>query len=184
MVADCHRKWKKVKLLSCVWLFATPWTVAYQAPRFMEFSRQEYWSGLPFPSPGDLSEQRTKTTSQQLAWHVGQILWLSCKSYSFDTACLSSSEQSEVPYAFLWDLWWRCFFLLFVLCFGKKFAGAFGSPIMMGIIMKHMNESALESGMVRRSLLWGMHCGLLASAELDSLWKLDSFQPTGLPRWG
>ena len=35
-------------------LFATPWTVAYQAPRSMEFSRQEYWSGLPFPSPGDL----------------------------------------------------------------------------------------------------------------------------------
>ena len=40
-----------VKLL---WLFATPWAVAYQAPPFMEFSRQEYWSGLPFPSPGDL----------------------------------------------------------------------------------------------------------------------------------
>ena len=32
----------------------TPWTVAYQAPQSMEFSRQEYWSGLPFPSPGDL----------------------------------------------------------------------------------------------------------------------------------
>ena len=44
----------KVKLLSHVRLFATPLTVAYQAPRPMEFSRQEYWSGLPFPSPGDL----------------------------------------------------------------------------------------------------------------------------------
>ena len=43
-----------VKLLSCVRLFATPWTVAYQVPPSMEFSRQEYWSGLPFPSPGDL----------------------------------------------------------------------------------------------------------------------------------
>ena len=41
----------KVKLLSCVWLFATPWTVAYQDPLSMGFSRQEYWSGLPFPSP-------------------------------------------------------------------------------------------------------------------------------------
>ena len=41
----------KVKLLSCVRLFATPWTVAYQAPPSMGFSRQEYWSGLPFPSP-------------------------------------------------------------------------------------------------------------------------------------
>ena len=40
-----------VKLLSRVQLFATPWTVAYQAPRSMEFSRQEYWSGVPLPSP-------------------------------------------------------------------------------------------------------------------------------------
>ena len=43
--------WREVKSLSCVRLFATPWTVAYQAPRSMEFSRQEYWSGLPLPSP-------------------------------------------------------------------------------------------------------------------------------------
>ena len=44
----------KVKLLSRVRLFATPWTVAHQAPPSMGFSRQEYCSGLPFPSPGDL----------------------------------------------------------------------------------------------------------------------------------
>ena len=52
-------KWKlKVKSLSCVRLFKTPWTVAYQPPPSMGFSRQEYWSGLPLPSPlpspGDL----------------------------------------------------------------------------------------------------------------------------------
>ena len=44
----------KVKLLSYIQLFVTPWTVAYQAPPSMGFSRQEYWSGLPFPSLGDL----------------------------------------------------------------------------------------------------------------------------------
>ena len=45
------RKWKvKVKSLSCIWLFATPWTVAYQAPLSLGFSRQEYWSGVPLPS--------------------------------------------------------------------------------------------------------------------------------------
>ena len=45
-------KWKvKVKSLSHVWLVATPWTEAYQAPPSMRFSRQEYWSGLPLPSP-------------------------------------------------------------------------------------------------------------------------------------
>ena len=44
----------KLKFLSHVRLFATPWTVAYQAPPSLGFSRQEYWSGVPFPSPGDL----------------------------------------------------------------------------------------------------------------------------------
>ena len=46
---------KKMKSLSHVQLFETPWTVAHQAPPSMGFSRQEYWSGLSFPSPGDLS---------------------------------------------------------------------------------------------------------------------------------
>ena len=46
----------KVKLLSRVRLFVTPWNVAYQAPQPMWFSKQEYWSGLLFPSPGDLSD--------------------------------------------------------------------------------------------------------------------------------
>ena len=46
----------KVKSLSLVELFATPWAVAYQAPPSMGFSRQEYWSGLPFPSPGELPD--------------------------------------------------------------------------------------------------------------------------------
>ena len=54
---EYHSKYhpkKKVKSLSRVRLFATPWTVAHQAPPSMGFSRQEYWSGVPFPSPGDL----------------------------------------------------------------------------------------------------------------------------------
>ena len=47
-------KWKvKVKSLSCFRLFATPWSVAYQAPPSMGFSRQEYWSRVPLPSPMD-----------------------------------------------------------------------------------------------------------------------------------
>ena len=46
----------KVKSLSRVQLFVTPWTVAYQAPPSMGFSKQEYWSGFPFPSPGDLPD--------------------------------------------------------------------------------------------------------------------------------
>ena len=51
---------KKVKSLSHVRLFATPWSVAYQAPLSMGFPRQEYWSGLPFPPPGDLPHAGTE----------------------------------------------------------------------------------------------------------------------------
>ena len=52
-----------VCVLSCVQLFATPWTVACQAPLPMGFSRQEYWSGLPFPAPGDLPDPGIEPTS-------------------------------------------------------------------------------------------------------------------------
>ena len=51
----------KVKSLSSVRLFATPWTAAHQAPPFTGFSRQEYWSGLPFPSPTAESEEELKS---------------------------------------------------------------------------------------------------------------------------
>ena len=57
-------KWKvKVKSLSRAWLLATPWTVAYQAPPSMGFSRQEYWSGVPLPSP-------------RLPWKSLNMLWV------------------------------------------------------------------------------------------------------------
>ena len=52
---NCNDK-EKVKSLNHVQLFVTPWTVAHQAPPSMEFCRQDYWSGLPFPSPGDLPD--------------------------------------------------------------------------------------------------------------------------------
>ena len=55
-----------VKLLSRVRLFATPWTVYYQAPPSMGFSRQKYWSGLSFPSPGDLPDPGIEPRSPAL----------------------------------------------------------------------------------------------------------------------
>ena len=54
------------KVLSRVQLFVTPWAVDCQAPLSMEFSRQEYWSGLPFPSPGDLPNPGIKPRSPTL----------------------------------------------------------------------------------------------------------------------
>ena len=55
-----------MKSLSRVRLFATPWTVAHQVPLSMEFSRQEYWSGLPFPSPADLPDPGIEPVSPAL----------------------------------------------------------------------------------------------------------------------
>ena len=69
-----------MKSLSHIQLFATPWTVACQAPLSMEFSRQGYWSGLPFPSPGDLPDPGIKPGSSTLQAdsyplsHQGRIL--------------------------------------------------------------------------------------------------------------
>ena len=64
-------KWKvKVKLLSRVWLPETPWTAAYQAPSSMGFSRQEYWSGVPLPSPF------SNWTTHKYIWFLTQ--WYLC----------------------------------------------------------------------------------------------------------
>ena len=52
-----------LSLFSCVQLFVTPWTVARQAPLSMEFSRQEYWNGLPFPSAGAFPDPGIKPVS-------------------------------------------------------------------------------------------------------------------------
>ena len=54
-------------LFSCVQFFMTPWNVAHQAPLSMGFPRQEYWSGLPFPSPRDLPNQGIEPASLALA---------------------------------------------------------------------------------------------------------------------
>ena len=69
MISDIfsdHNTMSEVKSLSRVQLFATPWTVVYQASLSMGFSRQEYWSGLPCPSPGDLPDPGIKPRSLAL----------------------------------------------------------------------------------------------------------------------
>ena len=67
-------KWKgKVKSLSHVWLLATPWTTAYQAPLSMGFSRQEYWSGVPLPSPNSRAAVLKEwSQGQQHQHHLGK----------------------------------------------------------------------------------------------------------------
>ena len=73
-------KWKvKVNSLSHVWLLVTPWTAAYQAPLSMGFSRQEYWSGVPLPSPS-LCRGRCKcpcccSVTGTCSWQVPICTW-------------------------------------------------------------------------------------------------------------
>ena len=60
-----------VQLLSRVGLYETPWTTAHQGPLCMEFSRQEFWNGLPFPSPGDIPDPGTEPVD----WHIDSLPW-------------------------------------------------------------------------------------------------------------
>ena len=88
-------KWKvKVKLLSCVRLLATPWTVAYQAPPSMGFSRQEYWSGVPLPSPEKAYLETNEIMMIQNLWDVTKAVlrrkYIVIKSY------LSKEEKSQM----------------------------------------------------------------------------------------
>ena len=88
-------KWKS---LNCVWLFVIPWTVACQAPLSIEFSRPEYQSGWPFPSPGDLpnrgieSRSRTLQVNSLLSKPPRKPWWLGkCSSLRLNSVPSSSS---------------------------------------------------------------------------------------------
>ena len=106
-------KWKvKVKLLSRVWLLATPWTAAYQAPPSMGFSRQEYWSGVPLPSPNMLS--RLVITLLPRSKHL-LISWLQSPSaVILELKKIKSLTVSIVSHLFAMKWWdwipWSSFF--------------------------------------------------------------------------
>ena len=101
----------KVKSLSCVGLFVTSQTVAYQVPLSMGFSRQEYWSGLPFPSPGDLPNPGIEPClphGRQMLYHLshqGSPIFWHKKANCSSTICLKDDPlSSEVPLHLHWQL--------------------------------------------------------------------------------
>ena len=79
---------------SCIWIFATPWTVAYQAPLTMGFSRQEYWSGLLCPPAGDLPESGIKPMSLMSPTLAGRLFTTSIPSQGTRSHML----QLKIPY--------------------------------------------------------------------------------------
>ena len=90
-------KWKvKVKSLSRAWLLATPWTAAYQAPPSMGFSRQEYWSGVPLPSPGSQTLEYLKSLAKLKVWVPhSKHFWINRSRNLHFNRCLSDSAAND-----------------------------------------------------------------------------------------
>ena len=91
----------EVKSLSCVRFFVTPWIVAYQAPPSMGFSRQECWSGSPFPSPGDLPDPGIESGSPALQ----------ADALPSEPKCLANIYSQSIA----------CFFVCLTVSFEKHF---------------------------------------------------------------
>ena len=111
-----------VCVFSRVWLSMTPRTIAYQAPLSMEFSRQEYWSRLTFPTPGDFPYPRTEPASPALADRFFTTT-PSGKSILYTIVCICQPQTPNYPsaqtfpsgnHACFWSLW-------FCFCFVSKF---------------------------------------------------------------
>ena len=94
---------ESVKSLSHVWLSMTPWTVAHQAPLSMEFSRQEYWSRLPFPSPGIFLTQGWPRDQTRGRLHCGQILYHPATREALDNVLACVRAKSLQPCLTLCD---------------------------------------------------------------------------------
>ena len=88
-----------VQLLSRVQLFATPWTVALQAPLSIGFSRQEYWSGLPFPSPEDLPDSGIES----LAWQASSLPLAPSEKPLYQAKCLQNVQVTVLEMEAIWE---------------------------------------------------------------------------------
>ena len=120
--------WSEVKSLSSVRLFATPWTVTYQAPQSMGFSRQEYWSGVPFPSPGDLPDPGIEPGSPRIVGRrfticatredsvikKNEIMSLEATWMDLEIIILSEIRQRQIYITYMWTLkrkWYKWTYL-------------------------------------------------------------------------
>ena len=84
---------------------ASPWTVACQAPLSMEFSRQEYWSGLPFPSPGDLPRNWTPVSYIACRWFTNWAMMIKHTNHSIFLSPLyhAACVLSHFSHVWLWN---------------------------------------------------------------------------------
>ena len=128
--------WYVLSCFKCVQLLASPWTAAHQAPLSMGFSRQEHWSGLPFPTPGDLPDPGIKsmslmppavaggffTTSMTLEvliidkYHPTTLFLIVLSLFCVSFFLLLCFLPREVPLAFAVKQTWWCWILLTFSC--------------------------------------------------------------------
>ena len=95
------------KLISHVWLFETLWTVAHQAPLSMEFSRQKFWSRLPFPSPGDLPDPGIEPVSHAFPSLAGRLFTTAPPDWDSNFHLVSSLTPFHLLYKICSDEWGR-----------------------------------------------------------------------------
>ena len=166
------RKRKKEVLLSHAQLFATPWTVADQAPPSMGFSRQKYWSGLPFPSPVQVS----------IKWWMGKCVYV-CVSCSVVSDCLGPHGLSSPRLLCPWDFPGKstgvgCHFLLQGIFPAQGLHPGLSHCWQSLYCLSHQG-SQCESGVYPSVCLWsavkrnevGMHVTTWMSLENSKLWE-------------
>ena len=111
-----HILWICAQSLSCVQFFAASWTVARQAPLSMGFPREEYWSGLPFPCPGNLPDPGIETRSLSSFGLAGRLF---ITSINWEAHILDRSGLSDV--SFPSDLWLMFQFCWYCLLQSRRF---------------------------------------------------------------
>ena len=166
-------KWKvKVKPLSRVWLLATPWTAAYQAPPSMGFSRQEYWSGVPLPSPSLTWYTRKKKSSLIYLHYLKLSLHMVCFKLQMAWTSHSSSDFQAIPwlYAFArayFSVEWFFYFSCLVSFIQLSRLNSCKNQLLRGFI-----------GFSRLASL-GHVSSLLMKSLITFMWPLPSY-PKGL----
>ena len=121
--------------LSWVWLFATSWTVARQAPLSMEFFRQEYWSRLPFPTPGDLPDPGIESVSLVSPALAGRFL---------TTAPPGNTRLNKLVYIYFTGYHGAIKIMLLINLF-KKFSLAYSCLKMLCLFLLYIKVNQLHT---------------------------------------
>ena len=167
------------QLLSYVWLFVTPWTVARQAPPSMGFSRQEYWSGFPFPTPGNFSLPKNQTPISCVSCAVRQILYY-CTT---NAVYLSLFSSFHVKY-------WNQNSFIFPgapISWSLSYSSAFFLPYTLVILMEDKGGKKMVNNTSHIFLKESTMCqtigGPSTTTQLEFTWDWEGVGQKGVNKW-